>query len=197
MMAPAPALSLDDTKKWAEIIQSVATVLALLLGGIWTYLLFLRHRQKYPRAVASHEVTTFPVGEEGVVVHAALRVKNCGEVLIEVRGGSIRFYALDQHNAGWPLLPHESKIPDEGRDEFRWRKLGRHALPRDCEIEPGEIDYYHYEIYVPLSVKKLKIYSHFSNASKGRKKIGWNRTTIHDMSALISASATVNVPAPE
>ena len=61
-----PAQNKEITKKtgtscdWATIItlaKDVLTGAAIILGGIWTYMLFIRTRQKYPRANITHGLT--------------------------------------------------------------------------------------------------------------------------------------------
>jgi hypothetical protein len=183
--AQGPPSPIQNGLTIAQIADIIVKILAIAIGGWWTYKAFIQKRQKYPRAAVSHELAAWPLGTEGFVLHISLKIQNTGDVLIQVRGGSLRVYALDRHNTSWLLLPHMPMIPPDAKPEFKWRRLGKHLLPQDCEIEPGETDYFPYEVYIPNRSTKVKIYSHVSNATKHNKRIGWNRTTIHNLKPLL------------
>jgi flagellar biogenesis protein FliO len=50
-------MKLSDIKDIADVIQALFTSLAFIIGGAWTYLLFVRKRQRFPRAKIEHQIT--------------------------------------------------------------------------------------------------------------------------------------------
>ena len=46
---------MNNTKDIVDIVQGVVTIVAILVGGVWTYLAFVRNRLRMPRALADAE----------------------------------------------------------------------------------------------------------------------------------------------
>jgi hypothetical protein len=51
-----------------------------------------------------------------------------------------------------------------------------------CEIEPGELDEFIFDFVIPLDVRKVQFYSHVQNVTKRKRNVGWNTSTIYDVS---------------
>lgn len=69
--------------------------------------------------------------------------------------------------------------------EFGWPALGtRHCdWSSDIyEVEPQEAEEFHFDFLVPKFVETIQLYSYFRNDSKQNREVGWNCTTIHDLS---------------
>jgi hypothetical protein len=173
-------------KTLAETGQAIATIVALIVGGAWTYILFVRKRQRFPRARVEHAVAIKPMSSKSLLVHLSVRIQNIGEVLLELVDSDIRLYQLVpvEGEIAEKIDKGEDPVP-KGESEIDWPPLGQ----RECdwkqspiEIEPGEYDEFHYDFVIASSVATFSAYSHFRNVVKKRRKIGWNWTTIHDTS---------------
>ncbi len=181
------SLSKDNVeiiKNIFDIIQAIATVFAIIIGGIWSYMLFIRKRQKYPRANITHNITHRQIGNKKILLHVAVTITNVGDVLIALVSGETRIQQI------LPLslellksINQGDKLPPEGNTEIEWPIIdSRESEWQNNQIEPGENDQLHYDFILDDSIKIIEIYSHFKNAKIPQKDIGWNTTTIYDIS---------------
>ncbi len=79
-----------DAASLTEVLEGLAhlfTVVAIVVGGIWTYLLFVRTRQRYPRANLTHRITHRKVSDDHMLLRVGLTVVNQGEVLLTLGAG--------------------------------------------------------------------------------------------------------------
>lgn len=177
---------MDSLKTWAEIVEAGATTIALIAAGIWSYLLFVRQRQRFPRAEVSHRVACLELMPDNLLVHVCVVVKNLGSVLIRLREGHVQVQKVR------PLPPEMAKDLDIGADlvaegcsEVEWPVVGRHNCNWSTaphEVEPGESDEFHFDFTVPTSTQTVEVYSYFRNTLKGDREIGWNHTTLVELS---------------
>lgn len=49
-------------KDFASVVQSLGIYIGLIVGGYWTYRVFIQNRQKYPRANLTHKMILALVG---------------------------------------------------------------------------------------------------------------------------------------
>jgi hypothetical protein len=169
----------------ASGVQSTFAVLAIVVGGLWTYLLFVRNRLGKPCAETGHSVVVKDLGAEGKLVHVVVRVKNGSAVMMSLKSGEVRLSPM------LPLLPETLRMLEEfrqprrtGESEVDWP--GRMTYEFDWsmaprEIEPHESDTYHFDFVVPPILETFQIYSYFANTTKRGRDIGWATTTIHDV----------------
>ena len=76
--------NLMGIKECLEIAQIVVTVLAIIVGALWSYWLFVRNRQRYPRAVLRHDVTCKPIRDGRTYLRVDVSVENLGSILISL-----------------------------------------------------------------------------------------------------------------
>lgn len=181
---PSAPVWLERWKDGAAATASTFTVVSLVVGGVWGYVLFVRRRQRFPRANVEHLVMDWPV-EGGRLVRAVVRVKNLGEVIVRV--AKIRA-AVTQLV---PIPPDVASAVAEGRDpvdrdssEILWDTLGdrhRDFSGEGCEVEPAETEEFIFDFIIPRDVTKVQVYTHVENVQKWKKNIGWNTTTVYDI----------------
>ena len=89
-----PSRRIENTKYAMDIVQSAATVIALILGGIWTYHLFIEQRQEQPRLKIDHKISQrrMPNGETLLSVDEVL--SNPGTTLVVLRSSETRIIQL-------------------------------------------------------------------------------------------------------
>ncbi len=162
-------------------IESIVTIIAIILGGIWAYLLFVKNREKYPKALINHEVQKVKFENE-VLVRLTIQIENIGKVILPVISGDVWLQQMqpvndsikqaiadfqNQNNKadiGWPII---------AKRKFRYEK------ENDYELEPGEIDKFEFDFLIDKSVKTIQFYTHIENVEKSNK--GWNYTSIHNL----------------
>jgi hypothetical protein len=174
-------MNLDSLKTLAEAIQALVTAIGLVAAGLWTYLLFVRRRQRFPRADFHHEVTIVDLTPHHTLIHVCIVLKNVGDVLIRA--------ILAQVHVGRVLPLHgdvDSKLR-EGEDivapqdsDARWATLGQRECSWQedpCEVEPGETEEFHFDVIVSSSIEVIEVCSYLKNEAKRKRNIGWRHTS--------------------
>jgi hypothetical protein len=170
---------LQHWKLIAEASQATLTGVAIVVAGIWTYRLFVKQREPYPKANVEHRVAHWKLGER-TVVRLTVRITNVSGVVLSL---PILQARLQQ------LLPMSSGTIDEllalevptGESEIPWPLLAE----RTCdwsdalrEVEPGETEECHFDFLIASDVAAVMVYSYLKNHSKRGREIGWNTTTV-------------------
>ena len=167
-----------------QAVQALITVVAVLTAGLWSYLLFIRRRQKFPRARLTHEVISKLISSEKRLIRVVITVENVGEVLLEVERGEIhlqRIMPLGESVAS-KIAMEENSVPCD--DEIDWPALGVRELKwekHELEVEPGEDENLHYDFVIDSDVETIQVYSHLKNRSKKRRDLVWQCTTLVDL----------------
>lgn len=174
-------MSLDALKTLAEAIQALVTALGLVAAGLWSYLLFVRNRQRYPRADLHHEVSVLDLTQKETLIHVRIVLKNIGGVLIRAILAQVHIglvLPLQPEVAG-SLRKGEDLVENQGSD-IRWKTLGQRECSwkeSPCEVEPGETEEFHFDIVIPSEIKVVEVYSYLKNEAKRKRSIGWRHTS--------------------
>ncbi len=173
-------------KDVVETIESLVTTLALIVGGIWTYILFVKHRQKFPKANLTTEVFQVSISDKKTLVHVIVTISNIGEVLLKLNNWEIR---LLQILPLWePLLSKiksEDDLVKEGETEIEWPLIGLREFNRkkvNIELEPGEKEQLHSDFIIDSALQLVQIYTFIQNNSKSGP-IGWPQTIFFHISS--------------
>jgi hypothetical protein len=177
--------SLAGVKDFIQIIESCVTIAAVIVGGLWGYNLFVRYRQRFPRAILSHSISHFPLGRGRSLLHVQVTISNAGQVLLNIVSVTTRVQRV---------LPIPSTISDAlesepgpvppGESEVPWplvSELDSQFMPGQFEVEPGEHDEIHYDFFIPDDLKVLEVYTSVANQAKPGRDLSWNITTIHQV----------------
>lgn len=176
----------EEFKRISEIVKSIVEIVAIGVGSFWTYILFIRQRQKYPRANLRHRITHRPIGNGKLLLNIDAIVSNTGQVLVKIVSGQLRI----QHvlplpaSAAKEIANSADPFPENGREyswDFSHRELSWPLGP--TEIEPGEENQFHYDCVLPDNTELIKIYTYYKNEAKPKREIGWNLTTVYDLKA--------------
>jgi hypothetical protein len=164
-------------KDWVEIAANAVTIVALAVGGAWTYLLFVRNRERFPCASLSQSVQCFRISPEVRVVHVAVRIENVGKVLLSVRKMECRLLqVLPLVGSLAKRIAEPATLVESGRQCIAWPLLGRHHwTPPDghTELEPGESEILRCDFVLDdNSVEVVHVYSHLGNEAKSL--VGWS-----------------------
>jgi hypothetical protein len=177
---------LIDFKDLVGSFESLATAAAIIIGGFWTYVTFIRTRQKFPRAKIEHSLTCRTVNLAKVLVSVDIIVSNGGGVLLQLLtwkislkqmlppAGELRDY----------LDPHED-FAGRGIEIIDWKMIAAirgEAQKHEMEIEPGDHHQFHHDFLADARCSTVMVESRFENAAKKGRPIGWGHTTTHDLS---------------
>lgn len=189
-------------------LQSVLTIMALFIGGWWTWRAFVQGRQGYPRCDITLHATHRALDDGSALLHVQVSLCNHGSVLAE----------LDRHAGfarvqrvlplGVDLSPQRAAMEalciageDEEPDPMPpvvWPLVGETRFPiGDCEVEPGETETFDLDFPIPADVRTVRLYIYARNVKKrghfywsgwrprARKQtdIGWKATTFYDLVA--------------
>jgi hypothetical protein len=181
-------MELSTVKDLAAIAQAVATVAAIIVGGVWSYMLFVRTRQRYPRAKIDHYITHRIMSGSNVLVHVGVTISNKGDVLLSLISAQTRIQQVLPVNAEIMDSISEGRDPvPKGEREIEWPLIGSSRKstwePGKREIEPGESETIYYDFIIESGIQAIEVYSYFGNASKPERAIGWNLTTLYDITS--------------
>jgi hypothetical protein len=167
---------LKCTKDAVATFQSVATIIALLVGAWWV----LRRRRTYPRANFKHIVSHVPLDDDTYLVRVTIAIENVGDVLLRLEEsvGAIqqveplpeelrtalkaRGMASDQSELSWPFI-----------DTRRHNWSGN-------EIESGASASFEFELFAPRTVRFVLVHTYFRNITKPADQ-GWNTSTLYEL----------------
>ena len=173
-------ISLSAIKDIATILQSIITFIAIIIGGVWTYWLFVKKRQKYPSAKIEHQISHRPTANGKVLLSVIAIVSNFGDVLLSLKEGNI---SVSQ------MLPPQGELLDilnssEGTRVTNWHLLSPLVNPigqKGLEVEPGESQQFLVHYVIDASIQTTLVYTYFRNVDKPHRYIGWALTTIYDL----------------
>lgn len=169
---------------WADLgslIETYATITALIVGGIWTYRKFIKHRTGYP--IIKTELTCTQVRvEHGWIVRADVVIENVGITLAKPGNAELRLRQIvplpdevaEAVAKGYdPVGESESSILWPCLAQRSWR-----AADLKFEIEPGESGALHADFFVPEEVTAVELYFFLANPKKSKQGIGWSKSYI-------------------
>jgi hypothetical protein len=167
-------------------LESVVTIFAIVAGALWTYMLFIQRRQRFPRARVSHRTLIRPVTPSSLLFRVTVSIENTGEVIVRLTKGEVWIQRVEP--IADALLESVRKGRDpvrEGKAEFDWPlEAERKIESASIEIEPGESENQHFDFVLSSEIRSVLLYSHLENEkkrarwfSRNRVPVGWNTTT--------------------
>lgn len=178
-------MKLATFESLASIVESVATVVALAAAGWWTFLLFVKKREKYPRARTTHSLLFLGEMENHKLVRLTIKVENLGNVLLDLCKGKVHLKIVRPVPDSWrELILHGELLPRVDGYEFQWPDLEESpefALEwgkNGYRLEPLESEEFHFDLELPDAIEAIQIYSYFTNITEKRRELGWNCTTV-------------------
>lgn len=187
-----PLLNLDSDI-WTNAIGKFAEVLAIVMGGLWTYLLFIRNRLDYPYAKIAHKVTHRVLNKEKTYLSVFVIIENAGKTAINIVSGIIyvrKVLPIDENisllidSAAESDLREanvENLFTDSGR-QVAWPEIGYRSPEwknEDLLIEPGESEEIQFDFIIDSNTETIEIITYFKNVLSERR--GWKLTTLYDL----------------
>jgi hypothetical protein len=170
---------------WIDIILSIFTIAAIIIGGIWAYMLFVKKRENVPHVEIEHELYHCEMPYEKYLLRLSLIIRNIGTVLLEVRHLKIKVKQIKPCNIEVLDIIKNVEYPiRKGEDLLPWRVLyDKHIELEEGkyhEIEPGEEDYRYYEFIIPMNTENVIVSTHIRYRYENEIDFGWQRTTVYD-----------------
>ena len=192
---------LEVANSVASVIQSVATVIAIVVGGVWTYVLFVENRERFPKAAVDHDVSRVQLDGDRALLRLVVRIENSGKGLLRLTEGEVRVQQIlplsecspgDAARCPKRLVEANQPVPELGQRIAEWPITAYWATPTaqpgnhpqavlDVELEPGEQEFLSFDFIVSEKVRAVQVYSYFMNPEKQDQGIGWKHITFHEL----------------
>ena len=177
---------ISQFKEIAEIIQVAVTVGAVLVGGLWSYQLFVRNRQKYPRASISHLIGHMQLDDNKLLLHVGVTISNIGDVLLSLVSLETRIQqVIPLSDEVLESIRNGQNPVSEGETEIEWPLIDSQKLElekgKHFEIEPGESQDIHHDFVLDADAEVIEVYTYLINEEKPKRKIAWDLTTLYGL----------------
>jgi hypothetical protein len=168
----------EIAQAWADVVSKAATIVAMVVAGFWTWLLYVRQRLRFPRAQVDIAVDHAELVTDKRLVHIAIRIVNVGTVVLKPQFAEARVRQVvpvvraiaATFRAGCDPIP-------QGKEELEWPVIVSRKWSPACEIEPGESDTLHTDFVLESEVQLIQVYTFVGNPTKKQKDFGWSHTT--------------------
>lgn len=134
---------------------------AVVIGGIWSYLLFVRQRLGKVRANLTHEIDCIDVNADYLLLHVITRIKNVGSVVIKPPKADVSVDGMvplpEDIDAGLDLARTKNRAP---KLPLEYPSLGTKTMDlAEAEIflEPGEEDVFPADFVLSRTVKVVRV----------------------------------------
>lgn len=185
--APEYGISLSRMKETVEFLATVLTLLAIIFGGSWSYVLFIRTRQKYPSANISQGITYREITADKLWVRVTVTLQNTGKVLLSLVSGVSWIQQVAPLDAEISEKIKNVEDPvSQGGSEIIWPLVEERKLSwgkGEREIEPSESDQIYFDFVVDSDLRTIVVYSYFTNVKKFRRRkgLGWQIARVYDL----------------
>jgi hypothetical protein len=168
-------------------IRNVAEVVAIAVGGWWTYTRFIKARGNFPRASVTHRINQRQLENRRRLVRVSVTFKNIGTVLLDVGPGFVRISQVDPPGAT-TTAEREPTIPWPIVAET---ELKGHGNGKVLQIEPGESDEVDCDFLIDSDIRTIEVYSYFKNPTRTDAEMGWTLATLYDLKDEAQVERTV------
>jgi hypothetical protein len=193
MQNEQPAVRTEKFKQIVENLQGIATICAIIVGGIWTYDLFIKEREGYPHAEISHKYSRLLLPDNRILFRVGVEFTNSGKSLIVVTKYLVRVQQIlpllrcsEQGRCAQSELNSAIASIDRKEDRFDWPIIAERtdSLSSHYVIEPGEKQEFDFEFVLSSDVKAVRVYIYFRNdrQSNASDEMGWYGSDYYDFS---------------
>lgn len=174
-----------------ETIQAIVTTAAIIIGGIWTYNLFVKERKQFPHANIEQKISHVALSQRTNLLRVGIEIANTGTSRLLLGKSIIRVQQIlpttpcpKQGPCASQQVDAALKETERQADRFGWPLIAERdkRFEQPLDIEPGEKDLVEFEFAVPSGVKVIRVYSYFRNdqKSKGENEVGWFMSSYYD-----------------
>jgi hypothetical protein len=185
----APPTKLAKAKAWLDAIQASVTILGIIVGGIWTYMLFIKDRQDHAHATVEEKISHIPLTPDTNYVQVVLTITNAGHTLIRLSKGEILLqritpiHGCSEKRCVIDDINDALQTRERTSDQFPWPVVAsRMATWAGSRlIEPGESEIVDFEFVIPSEVSAARVYAWIKNDEMSTKAgdMGWHAAAAH------------------
>ena len=174
-------------QRWANIVQSTVTALAIIFGGIFALFMLQAFRDFDPHLTVSHRVSHRLIGNSYMHVEVVATLHNSSRVKVDIRKGLFLLQKLSPISDTEVEALYVRAFEGAEYEEVQWPtlfKISRDWSKGELIIEPGESHPEILEFIVAKDVKSVMIYTYFHSptfSEGGQMAQGWVATTVYDM----------------
>lgn len=172
-------LTIEEAKAVAEILESVATVVALIVGGYWTYQRFVRQRTEIAQGWIRCRASSLASAIGSRLLDVECELGNSGKVLIPIEKVKLIVRQVEPMTDCKALAGRSEGAeyafpwPEIARREWRWPAGA-------AEIEPGESQTLSWSFQLMPDLEVVELLGYFEDASSDPKK-GWSKRLLVDL----------------
>jgi hypothetical protein len=181
-------------KELIDTVQGLLTIGAIIVGGVWTYFLFVKERREFPHANIEQRIAHVPLSESTTILRVSADVTNTGAARLHSGKSIVRVQQvlpLPSCPAAGPCAVKEIeaalRVPERDADVFTWPLLAErvHDSSDTLDVEPGESETVEYEFALRRNITAVRVYSYFRNdeRSAGSSEVGWSASTLYNLDA--------------
>jgi len=179
----------QEIKDLSAAVQSIIISIGVIFGGWWTYWIFYKNRQIYPRANISHEISHKTGIGDRIYLRVAVKISNDGNVVIRLNNCDIRIQQIkpvnDDINKSVKGHCQKKKREEFWDNEIKWPTIDRINgcwEKEKIEIESGESDQFYFDFMLDSKIETILIYTYITNLKKKKKtELGWSLSTMYDI----------------
>ena len=197
--------TLETVKTFSDIASNVATITAIVIGGIWSYRSFFRERVHWPKATVELVMSHRELTSEWSLLNVKVKVHNTGKGLMKLTSLRVDVYQVlplteEKHKE----LVDQTLKPKDGVGA-KWQPLqqamarwGQNSQKCEPELRPDENEEFGNDFIVPAVLETVYVYVYIANeAKRSRRNLGWTVTSYYDLKGKAGGESAVNVIAGE
>ena len=178
-----------------DVLKIVVEVFAIIMGGIWTYYLFIEQRIKYPYVKIEHKINSLQINDDKLLLNVTVLVTNAGKSLVSLLSGMVIVRQVkpipksveDALNSSSKDDLREGRVAglflEKGR-RINWDEVGYRKLEwekGEVTIEPGESEEFQLDFILDAFIKAVEIISYFKKAKRFNRETGWRLTSFYNV----------------
>ena len=187
---------LNRRQQTIGIFQSIFTIGAIFIGGLWAWQNFTKKREGLPHANIEHHLVHKKITKNNRLLHLAVKISNTGERVLKLICGTVYIQQINPLDESILEKINKGEDPVSEVGVVDWPSIADRTLEwkeGEALIEPDENETIYFEFIIPSSVKTIMAYSYFpakrtgpgqcgagSNAGD-KTEIGRTLTTLHDL----------------
>jgi len=168
-----------------EKLKTIAIISAIIIGGIWTYQLFIKERKDYPHADIEQRISHIKLSSSMNLLRVEIALNNKGNCLLETNKSTVRIQQILPIIDLSLISQLNTAVVETVRkdDRFVWPLLYERISEIPLEIEPGENEVVDFEFVILSEIEVVRVYSYIGNEKKkdqNGNEIGWPISNYYD-----------------
>ena len=155
----------------------LAGITAMIVGGMWSYYIFIAERTHSPKMEMSFEIECNKFNDEYHLITTKLLIKNTSKVLLEPTSAQIKLQKILPDTKDFKGLSFDQfNMLNEGDTNLYWPMLGQRDWTKEkapVKLEPGESDELSTDLFLLRTAELIRLYGSVQNPVTG---LSWVKT---------------------